>query len=53
MEEQKYVDPADAAHKLCLERFQASDPEAYAEFEKAQADEKQAAKKAQADNKTK
>ena len=51
MEEKKYVDPAESARELCLERFKAADPEGYEAFisagkkatEKA---EKQAEKKA-------
>ena len=51
MEEKKYVDPAESARELCLERFKAADPEGYEAFISAEKKatekaEKQAEKKA-------
>ena len=44
MEEKKYVDPAESARELCLERFKTADPEGYEAFISA---EKKAAEKAE------
>lgn len=44
MEEKKYVDPAESARELCLERFKAADPEGYEAFISA---EKKATEKAE------
>lgn len=51
MEEKKYVDPAESARELCLERFKTADPEGYeafisAEKKAAEKTEKKAEKKA-------
>lgn len=43
MEEKKYVDPAESARELCLERFKTADPEGYEAFISA---EKKATEKA-------
>jgi|GEM_PF-2307055 hypothetical protein len=44
MEEKKYVDPAESARELCLERFKTADPEGYEAFISA---EKKATEKAE------
>jgi hypothetical protein len=44
MEEKKYIDPAESARELCLERFKTADPEGYEAFISA---EKKATEKAE------